>query len=93
MLVGTISVRVRVVNNCRIEGRDMLSKLQLTRKAQGLRQVDLAELAGISRQYLALIEVCRRTPSPTMARKLAKALKVDAAWLFAEQEEICRTKN
>ena len=66
----------------------MLTKLQLTRKAQGLRQKQVAKAVGISRPYLALLESKRRHPSPNVARKLAKVLRVHVDWLFADEVSV-----
>lgn len=54
------------------------------RKLKGLKQVQLAEKADISVSYLCEIENGKTMPSIKTLTKLAKALNVDFASLFAE---------
>ena len=54
----------------------MVAKLKRLRKRQGMTQVQLAEKAGVSRTYLARIELGQHDPTLSMLEKLAKALKV-----------------
>lgn len=57
------------------------SRIRERRTADGLRQVDLARLVGISASYLNLIEHNRRNVGAALLRKIAEALKVDPAAL------------
>lgn len=52
------------------------ARLRALRAAAGLRQIDLAEKAGINRVQIALIESGAREPRWTMACSLAEALGV-----------------
>ena len=63
--------------------RELLaSNLKSYRTARGWSQAKLAEKAGTSTQYIAMIETKIKFPSPGMLHKLAGALGIDAAELF-----------
>ncbi|MDR1507733.1 MAG: helix-turn-helix domain-containing protein [Treponema sp.] len=63
--------------------RDILAKnLKEKRRVCGLTQEKLAEKAGISPHYLAMVEVSRKFPAPEMLERLAAALGVEAYRLF-----------
>jgi len=51
-------------------------RLKILREAQGLTRQALAELAGISRESVRLLEAGRFDPTLGMLTKLARALKV-----------------
>jgi transcriptional regulator with XRE-family HTH domain len=53
------------------------------RSRLGLSQAKLAERAGLSTQYIAMIEVARKFPAPEMLEKIAKALEIDPPELFS----------
>jgi transcriptional regulator with XRE-family HTH domain len=57
-------------------------RLKRLREQQGLTQEALAKKAGISRAYLARLEMGRHDPHLSRLRKLAKALGVSAAELL-----------
>jgi transcriptional regulator with XRE-family HTH domain len=52
------------------------------RRKYGFSQDKLAELAGISSQYLATIETCRKFPTPEVLDRLAEALCIETHELF-----------
>ena len=56
--------------------------LKKNRQKCGLTQEKLAEKAGISAHYLAMIEVAKKFPTPEMLDKLAYALDIDTVQLF-----------
>ena len=63
--------------------RDILaSNLKKNRKKCGLSQAKLAEKANITTQYIAMIEVSRKFPTPEMLDRLAKALEIETYELF-----------
>ena len=63
--------------------RDILaSNLKENRKRCGLSQAKLSEKANISTQYIAMIEVSRKFPTPEMLDRIAKALGIEAHELF-----------
>ena len=57
------------------------TKLRDLRLAQGLKQAEAAERAGISASYLNLIEHNRRKVTPEVLERLADALSIDRAAL------------
>jgi transcriptional regulator with XRE-family HTH domain len=62
--------------------------LRVLRRATGLQQKDLANLAGISTASLCLYESNKREVSVSMLRKLSCALCVPlSAFLIQEEEE------
>jgi len=64
--------------------RDILANnLKSYRHKLGLSQAKLAEKAGISTQYIAMIELSRQFPTPEMFEKIAEALEIEAYELFA----------
>ncbi len=57
--------------------RDILAKnIKENRRKLGLSQEKLAEKAGISTPFLAMIEVSRKFPTPGVLEKLAGALEI-----------------
>ncbi|NSL43340.1 helix-turn-helix transcriptional regulator [Streptomyces sp. 8P21H-1] len=56
------------------------------RRTQGLRREELADLAGMSADYLRRLEQGRRHPSPGVLKALSRALDVTAK----EYEHLCR---
>lgn len=66
------NIRVILANNIK----------ELRRKC-GFSQDRLAEIAGISSQYLATIETCRKFPTPEVLDRLAAALEIETHELFA----------
>jgi transcriptional regulator with XRE-family HTH domain len=63
--------------------RDILAQnLKENRKRCGLSQAKLAEKANISTQYIAMIEVSRKFPTPEILDRLASALEIETSQLF-----------
>ena len=63
--------------------RDILAKnLKEQRKKYGLSQAKLSEKSNVSTQYIAMIEVSRKFPSPEILDRIAKALEMEAHELF-----------
>jgi transcriptional regulator with XRE-family HTH domain len=64
--------------------RDLLAKnLKENRRRCGVSQAKLAERAGVSTQYIAMIELSRQFPTPEMLDRIAAALGIEAYELFA----------
>ena len=57
------------------------------RRSSKQTQMDLAKEAGISRAYLAQIELGLRNPSVRVAKKLARTLSFNWTRFFEEQEQ------
>ena len=53
------------------------------RNRLGLSQSGLAERSGLSTQYIAMIELSRKFPSPEMLERIAAALEIDTPQLFS----------
>ena len=63
--------------------REVLAKnIKEYRRKYGFSQDKLAELAGISSQYLATVETCRKFPTPEVLERLAEALEIEPHELF-----------
>jgi len=56
-------------------------RLKQLREARGLTQEELAKKAGVSRAYLARLEMGRHDPPLSRLRTLAKALRVTVGTL------------
>ena len=70
--------------------RDRVSRnIYLLRTARGLAQDALSESAGLSRNYVSIIEGRKRNASVTNLREVAKALNVPLSALF---EPECPTR-
>ena len=63
--------------------RDILAlNLKENRKKCGFSQAKLAEKANITTQYIAMIEVSRKFPTPEMLDRIAQALGIETYELF-----------
>ena len=63
--------------------RDILAyNLKENRKRCGISQAKLAEKANITTQYVAMIEVSRKFPTPEMLDRIARVLEIEAYELF-----------
>jgi len=60
----------------------MKNKIKQLRKSAGLRQEDLANLIGVSRQTIIAIENNKYNPTLELAMKLAKLLKTPVEDIF-----------
>ncbi|HUR86324.1 MAG TPA: helix-turn-helix transcriptional regulator [Solirubrobacteraceae bacterium] len=63
------------------------SPLRLRRLALGLRQVDVAELAGLSREQIVRLEAGDCTPGWGTVQRLAAALQASPEVLFPLNDE------
>jgi len=61
----------------------LAGNLKENRRKCDLSQGKLAEKAGISTQYLAMIELSRQFPTPEVLERLAEALGIEAYELFS----------
>ena len=63
--------------------REVLAlNLKENRRKLGMTQEDLAEKAGVSTHYIAMIETCKKYPKPDMLEQIAKTLKIEPYKLF-----------
>ena len=64
--------------------REILAEnIKKNRSLRGYSQDKMAELAGISSQYLATIETCRKFPTPEVMECIAHALEIETYELFS----------
>jgi len=57
--------------------------LKENRRRLGITQPELAERAGMSTQYLAMIEIARKFPTADILERLAMALGINSNELFS----------
>lgn len=69
------------------EVKKFLDQITALRKKKKLSHQKLAELAGIDRSMVSLLENHRRNPTILMSFKLAKALDVKLSTLIKKVEE------
>ena len=62
-------------------------KIAFIRKNRGLKQVDVAEMAGISQAFLSRIESGKKQPSLTVLFALATSLRVSVSTFFKESKK------
>ena len=63
--------------------REILAlNLKEYRRKSGFTQEKLAENAGISANYLSMVEISRKFPTPEMLDRLAQALNIQTFQLF-----------
>ena len=66
-----------------IDIREVLAaNIKENRRKKGFTQEKLAEMADMSLNYLAILELARKFPSGEMLERLAKALEIEAHELF-----------
>jgi transcriptional regulator with XRE-family HTH domain len=61
----------------------LANNMKANRQALGLSQAKLAEKADLSTQYIAMIELTRKFPSPEKLEQIAEALEIDVPELFS----------
>ena len=63
--------------------REILAiNLKENRQKRGFTQEKLAEKAGISANYLSMVEISKKFPTPEMLDRLAQALDIQTFQLF-----------
>jgi transcriptional regulator with XRE-family HTH domain len=63
--------------------REILAlNLKEYRRKSGFTQEKLAEKAGISANYLSMVEICRQFPTPEVLDRLANTLNIHTFQLF-----------
>lgn len=65
----------------------MKNNLEALRKARGIRQEDLAQALGVSRQTIISLEKGRYNPSLTLAFKLARVFGLSIEEIFDDSDE------
>ena len=67
--------------------------LRAFRDRKGISQEDLAEVAGLDRSFVSLVERGIQTPNVVVLLKISEVLGVSASALIAEVEQILRTSQ
>lgn len=62
--------------------------LQKLRQSKNMTQQDVANKAGIERAYYTMIENGTRSPSPAVAKRIARALGFDWTIFFTDDGSI-----
>jgi len=52
-----------------------------------MTQEELAEKAGVSTHYIAMIEICKKYPKPDMLEQIAKTLGIEPYKLFSFESD------
>lgn len=66
----------------------MKNRLEELRKARGIRQEELADALGVSRQTIGSLENGRYNPSILLAFRLARYFEMSIEDIFIYEEEI-----
>ena len=61
----------------------LAANLKENRRKLGMTQEELAEKAGVSTHYIAMIETCKKYPKPDMLEHIAKTLEIEPYKLFS----------
>lgn len=61
--------------------------LRRLRRQRGMSQEELADRAGVYRNYIGMLERAENAPTVDMLEKLAAVLQVNAAALLARSEQ------
>lgn len=70
-----------------IKGETMKNRLEEIRKGRGIKQEELAQAMGVSRQTIGSLENGRYNPSITLAIKLARYFGMTVEDIFIYEEE------
>ena len=66
----------------------LASNLKENRRKLGMTQEELAEKAGVSTHYIAMIETCKKYPKPDMLERIAKTLEIEPFMLFSTETDL-----
>ena len=70
----------------------MINHLEELRKQRGIRQEDLAQALGVSRQTVISLEKGKYNPSLSLAFKLARYFKLSIEDIFDDSDEYADEK-
>jgi len=65
----------------------LAANLKENRRKLRLTQEELAEKAGVSTHYIAMIETCKKYPKPDMLEHIAKTLGIKSHQLFSAESD------
>jgi len=83
-----LQVKIYIVYKAKVlkNLRELLAhNMKENRSRLGLSQSRLAERVGLSTQYIAMIELTRKFPTPEILERIASALEIDPPELFSIQ--------
>lgn len=66
----------------------MRNRLEEIRKLKGMKQEDLADLLGVSRQTISSLENGKYNPSIRLAFKIARVFSMTIEMIFIYEEDI-----
>ena len=66
----------------------LAANLKEFRRKSGMTQAELAEKAGVSTHYIAMIETCKKYPKPDMLEQIAKSLEIEPYKLFSVETDL-----
>ena len=67
--------------------KDMKNRLEMLRKERGVRQEDLAQALGVSRQTVISLEKGKYNPSLALAFRLARYFALPVEEIFDDSDE------
>lgn len=71
----------------------MQDRIKQVRQSEGLTQAEFAEKIGLSRNFVAMIEIGQRDPSDRTVRDICRVFNVNEAWLRTGEGEMHTPKT
>lgn len=71
----------------------MQDRIKQVRQSEGLTQAEFAEKIGLSRNFVAMIEIGQREPSDRTVRDICRVFNVNEAWLRTGEGEMHTPKT
>ena len=66
----------------------LAANLKENRRKLRMTQEELAEKAGVSTHYIAMIETCKKYPKPDMLEQIAKTIGIEPHKLFSIETDL-----
>lgn len=78
-----------VKQTLQMEGKGVKNRIEEIRKAKGIRQDELAQLLGVSRQTISSLENGRYNPSIYLAYRIARhfGMSIEEVFIFVDEEQ------
>lgn len=71
----------------------MQDRIKQVRQSEGLTQAEFAEKIGLSRNFVAMIEIGQREPSDRTVRDICRVFNVNESWLRTGEGEMHTPKT
>lgn len=71
----------------------MQDRIKQVRQSEGLTQAEFAEKIGLSRNFVAMIEIGQRDPSDRTVRDICRVFNVNEIWLRTGEGEMHTPKT